>query len=112
MASSKREYDVVLLGATGYTGKYTAEQFARIAPTNLRWAVAGRSASKSEAIVNGLKSPDRVAPAIETCSLDPSDLDALAKKTTVVVNAVGPYVLYGEPVLRACVENGTHYLDT
>ena len=111
MSTKGREYDIVLFGASGYTGKYTAEQLARLAPTNLRWAVAGRSTTKLEAVVNEIRSADRAAPSIEICSLEAEDLDALAKKTIILINAVGPYILYGEPVICACAENGTHYID-
>ena len=111
MATEKRMYDIVLFGASGYTGKYTTEQIARLAPTNLRWAVAGRSTAKLEAVVNEINSQDRIAPGIESCSLDAEELSGLAKKTSILINAVGPYLLYGEPVVRACVENGTHYID-
>ena len=114
MAANRRQYDLVLWGASGYTGKYTAEQLVRLAPTNLRWAVAGRSAAKLEAVVEDVKSinPDRTPPSIETCSLESEDFTTLVKKTTVIINAVGPYILYGEPVMKACIENNTHYLDT
>jgi short subunit dehydrogenase-like uncharacterized protein len=49
--------------------------------------------------------------AIEICSLDSNELDALAKKTTVLITTIGPYALHGEPAFRACADNGTHYLD-
>jgi short subunit dehydrogenase-like uncharacterized protein len=49
--------------------------------------------------------------AIETCSLDPNDLDALMKKTTVLISTIGPYSVHGEPTFKACCDNGTHYLD-
>ena len=114
MAGQSRQYDIVLLGASGYTGKYTAERLVQQAPTNLRWAVAGRSAAKLEAVIEGIKSinPDRTPPDIEVCGLDSKELSALASKATVIINAVGPYAVYGEPVVRACVQQGTHYLDT
>lgn len=59
-----REYDIVLFGATGYTGKLCAEHITRKLPTNLKWAIAGRSSSKLCAIVDMLKSynPDRLQP--------------------------------------------------
>ena len=114
MASSEREYEIVLFGASGYTGKYTAEHIATLLPTNLNWAVAGRTASKLNAIIDEIKplNPDRKAPAVEICSLDPAEINALSKKTKVLINAVGPYCLYGTPVVEACAKNGTHYLDT
>jgi len=114
MASTDREYELVLLGATGYTGKYCAEHIATHLPTNLRWAVAGRNLSKLSAVVNEIKSlnPDRRAPGIEVGTLSPEDVDALTKKTKVLISTVGPFHLYGTPVVKACARNGTHYIDS
>jgi short subunit dehydrogenase-like uncharacterized protein len=110
----EREYEVVLLGATGYTGKYCAQYTASHLPTDLKWAVAGRSTSKLAALVDDIKqlNPDRRPPAVETCSLDERELEGLAKKARLIVSCVGPYHKYGEPVVKACIANGTHYIDT
>jgi len=80
---------------------------------HLRWALAGRSASKLEAVAAECKTfnPDRIQPGIEICQLNDEDLSALAKKTKVLITTVGPYGLYGEHAFKACAENGTHYLD-
>jgi len=111
--SASREYDLVVFGATGYTGKLTAEHVTKSLPTDLRWALAGRTASKLEAVAAEIKTinPDRIQPAIEICGLKDADLSALAKKTKVLISTVGPYALYGEHAFKACAENGTHYLD-
>ncbi|ATZ56235.1 hypothetical protein BCIN_13g00840 [Botrytis cinerea B05.10] len=113
MSSGEREYELVIFGATGYTGKLTAEHVATHLPTDLRWALAGRSGSKLEAVAAECKSlnPDRVQPAIEICNLDDAELSALAKKAKVVLATVGPYALHGERCFKACAENGTHYFD-
>ncbi|APA15011.1 hypothetical protein SS1G_13646 [Sclerotinia sclerotiorum 1980 UF-70] len=113
MSSSDREYELVILGATGYTGKLTAEHVATHLPTDLRWALAGRSSAKLEAVAAECKAlnPDRLQPAIEVCNLDDAELSALAKKTKVILATVGPYALHGEPCFNACAENGTHYFD-
>lgn len=113
LSSSAREYDLILFGATGYTGKLCAEYITLELPGDLNWAVAGRSAAKLSAIVNELKSinSDRRQPGIETAALNPEDLASLVKKTRVLINTVGPYHLYGSPVVEACAKNGTHYLD-
>lgn len=111
---ASRTYEIILLGATGYTGVYAAEAIAKYLPTDLKWAVAGRSHSKLESLLSTSIKPlnrDRIAPAIELCTLDPRELDVLVKKTKVLINAVGPYHVYSEPVVRACAENGTHYID-
>jgi short subunit dehydrogenase-like uncharacterized protein len=108
-----REYDVVLLGATGYTGKLCAHHITIHLPTDLRWAVAGRNAAKLEALIGNLRelNRDRRQPDIEAVQLTSIELDALAKKTKVLLNTIGPYHLYSTPVVEACVTNGTHYLD-
>ena len=113
MADNYREYDVVLFGANGYTGKYTAEHIHCNLPSDIRWAIAGRTASKLEAVNAFLKeqSSDRSLPAVEICSLDPSELEVLVRRTKVLINAIGPYYLYGKAVIEACAKNGTHYLD-
>ncbi|KAG4027194.1 hypothetical protein MFRU_032g00600 [Monilinia fructicola] len=113
MSSNEREYELVIFGATGYTGKFTAEHVATHLPTDLRWALAGRSSSKLEAVAAKCKtlSPDRLQPAIEICNLDDAELSALAKKTKVILATVGPYALHGERCFKACAENGTHYFD-
>lgn len=113
MATNDRHYELILFGATGYTGRLTAEHIATHLPSDLRWAVSGRSSAKLEALVGEIKSlnPDRSQPAIEIAQLNEHDLDALAKKTKLLISVVGPYSLYGEPVVAACAQNGTHYLD-
>ena len=114
MASQDRQYELILLGATGYTGKYCAEHLVRNLPTNLRWAVAGRTESKLSTLVEQIKplNPDRLQPGLEVSSLNPDDLDALVKKTKLLITTVGPYHLYGTPIVEACARNGTHYIDT
>lgn len=111
--SSPRVYSLVLLGATGYTGKLCAEHITRHLPTTLKWAVAGRSTSKLQDIVDGLKkiNPDRNQPDVLSINLNKEELEGLAKKTRVLLNCVGPYHLYSTPVVAACAENGTYYLD-
>ena len=113
MSSSPRPYEVVVFGATGFTGTYASEHVVSHLPTDLRWAVAGRSADKLQQLVAELESlnPDRLTPAIETATLDKSSLKELAAKTHVLISAVGPYHRYGEAVVAACAEAGTHYLD-
>ncbi|KAI0391521.1 Saccharopine dehydrogenase-domain-containing protein [Xylariaceae sp. FL0594] len=108
-----RQYDVVVFGATGYTGLRTAEFIAEHFPTDTRWAVAGRSAQKLEDVVKTCQElhPDRKAPQVEVCALNDTDLAALAKKTFILIATIGPYHLHGEHAFKACAEAGTHYLD-
>ncbi|KAG9790337.1 hypothetical protein KCU88_g1353, partial [Aureobasidium melanogenum] len=112
--AAQREYDIVLLGATGYTGKLTTEYITTSLPTNIRWAVAGRNQSKLQSLVNELKSLNstRDVPDIITIGgLNTSELSGLVKKTKVLLNTVGPYYLYSTPVVEACAQSGTHYVD-
>ncbi|CAK7214159.1 hypothetical protein SBRCBS47491_002054 [Sporothrix bragantina] len=108
-----RTYDLVLFGATGYTGSYTVEYIAKNLPTDLKWAIAGRSQDKLAKVAAEIKeiNPDRLQPAIEVCSVNEGELAQLAKKTFVLISTVGPYGTYGEPAFKACAENGTHYVD-
>ncbi|KAF1937466.1 saccharopine dehydrogenase [Clathrospora elynae] len=114
MAQQSRQYELILLGATGYTGKLVAEWITTHLPDDLKWAVAGRNAKKLQAVVWGLMKlrPDRKQPDIEICELDQEQLNGLVKKTKLIITTVGPFMHYGEPVLAACVNNGTHYLDS
>lgn len=108
-----RTYDIVVFGANGYTGTYIAEHITKSHPTNLKWALAGRSHDKLTKLAAHLKElhPDRLQPAIEIVTASEEELEQLAKKTFVLIAAVGPYIKYGEPAFRACAQNGTHYFD-
>ncbi|EXJ92909.1 hypothetical protein A1O3_01465 [Capronia epimyces CBS 606.96] len=108
-----RKYDLVVFGATGYTGRLTVEHIATSFPPDLKWAIAGRSADKLGQLVSHCKTltPDRIPPEIEVCSLSDEDLGALARKTFCLIATVGPYALFGEHAFKACAETGTHYLD-
>ncbi|MGK2874472.1 MAG: saccharopine dehydrogenase family protein [Nocardioides sp.] len=103
-----RDLDIVLLGATGFTGALTAEYMAAHAPDGLRWALAGRNRSKLEQV------RERIGVDVELLEVDVSSdasLNAMAERTRSVVTTVGPYLEHGEPVVRACAEAGTDYLD-
>jgi len=112
-AASEKQYEIVLLGATGYTGRLTAEYITTNVATDLKWAIAGRNGKKLEEIAAELKklNPDRLQPAIEVTEQKNPELTELAKKTKVIITTVGPYAKWGEPVVKACVEGGAHYLD-
>lgn len=113
MAQSDRQYECIVFGATGYTGKYTCEHITSALPTDFKWAVAGRSEGKLGQLVQDLQSlnPDRTQPGSEIAQLNKDDLVSLAKKTKVLITTVGPYHQYGTLVVEACAETGTHYLD-
>jgi short subunit dehydrogenase-like uncharacterized protein len=98
-------YDVVLFGATGFTGRLTASYLAAHAPPELRWAVAGRNKAKLEEVRSSLGAD------VDVLVASADDAGKLASDARVVVSTVGPYVTYGEPLVRACAEAGTDYLD-
>ncbi|MEQ6900657.1 saccharopine dehydrogenase NADP-binding domain-containing protein [Nocardioides sp. YIM 152588] len=113
---SDRTYDVVLLGATGFTGGLVAEYLAAHAPDGLRWALAGRNRDKLERVRERLDAhaPDRGLadlPLVLVDSADPAGLADLAAATRVVATTVGPYQQHGAPLVEACAVAGTDYVD-
>jgi short subunit dehydrogenase-like uncharacterized protein len=106
--ADEREHDIVVLGATGFTGALTAEHLAKHAPTGTRFALAGRNRGKLEAVRERLGAD---IPLVIADTTDAASLRALAESTKVVITTVGPYIEYGEPVVAACAEAGTGYLD-
>ena len=111
MADS-REYDVVVYGASGYTGRLVAEYMANQYGVGgpVRWAMAGRNADKLAAVRDEIGAPADT-PIVVADANDPDSLNAMVKSTKVVCTTVGPYQLYGEPLVAACVEHGTDYVD-
>jgi short subunit dehydrogenase-like uncharacterized protein len=110
-ASLKRTYDVIIFGATGYTGAIVVKYFLDSAPSNVRWAIAGRSAAKLEAVLAKHQKTSKDIPIILADSGDEKALAALCGQTKVVLTTVGPYALYGYPLVAACARSGTHYCD-
>ena len=106
--SDAREFDIIVYGATGYTGRLVAEYLK--SKTGLKWAMAGRSADKL-AEVRDLIGAAADTPLIVADASDPASLDAMVKRTKVVLTTVGPYQLYGNELVEACVANGTDYTD-
>jgi short subunit dehydrogenase-like uncharacterized protein len=109
MPDTTREYDIVLFGATGFTGALTAEYLARAAGPETRWALAGRNQRKLEATRERTKIPD--LPLLSADVTDPASLRAIAESAKVVITTVGPYINYGEPLVAACAAAGTDYVD-
>jgi short subunit dehydrogenase-like uncharacterized protein len=108
---ASRELDVVLYGATGFVGKLTAEYLAREAPDDARIGLAGRSQEKLERTREGLGARAADWPLIVADSQDGRALAELAARTIMVATTVGPYRLYGMPLVEACATAGTHYAD-
>ncbi|WP_328344012.1 saccharopine dehydrogenase family protein [Micromonospora sp. NBC_00421] len=109
-----RAYDIVLFGATGFTGGLTAEYLARHAPAGLRWALAGRNPAKLAAVRDRLVGIDPTLAELPLLTADVTDAGSLrvvAQATRVLATTVGPYVHHGEPLVAACAAAGTDYLD-
>jgi short subunit dehydrogenase-like uncharacterized protein len=105
-----REFDVVVFGATSVTGRRVAAHLDdRASDAGLRWAAAARDLGKLERVLgdDGVAEPATIVADVG----DPASLRAMAERASVVVNLVGPYTRYGEPVIAACIEAGCHYLD-
>jgi short subunit dehydrogenase-like uncharacterized protein len=111
---TERPYDVVLFGATGFTGGLTAQYLAAHLPAGARWALAGRNQAKLEAVRERVRSADSPARDPELLHADVADaesLRAVATAARVVASTVGPYLQFGEPLVAACAAAGTDYLD-
>jgi len=109
----EREFDIVVWGATGFTGRLVAEYLARMAKP-VRWAMAGRNQSKLASVRAEIAKEHPAAEEIALLTADAGDtasLEALAAKTRVIATTVGPYRLYGGPLVGACVAQKTDYCD-
>jgi saccharopine dehydrogenase (NAD+, L-glutamate forming) len=113
-ASPSPKLDIVLLGATGFTGGLVADHLARHAPRTCRWALAGRDLDRLAAVRDRLASYDAELADLQLLHADTDDrasLDAVARRTRVLVTTVGPYTLHGAGVVAACTAHGTDYVD-
>ena len=107
---SRRSFDIVLFGATGFVGKLTAEYLAH-AGAGARIALAGRSPDRLLAVRETLPEPAQSWPVLTADAESPSTLHEMAARTQVVVTTVGPYTRYGLPLMAACAAAGTDYAD-
>jgi short subunit dehydrogenase-like uncharacterized protein len=110
MSSSK--FDIVVYGATGFTGQLVAEYLAAHykGDANLKWAMAGRSKDKLAAVRDAIGAPADT-PLIVADASDPTSLKAMVGQAKSVITTVGPYQLYGNELISTCAEVGTDYLD-
>jgi short subunit dehydrogenase-like uncharacterized protein len=106
-----RLYDIVVFGATGFTGALTAEYLAARAPAETRWALAGRNMDKLEQVRARLGARFRDLPLLRADVTDQDSVRSVADATRVVITTVGPYIRYGEPLVAACAAAGTDYVD-
>ncbi|MBK8542566.1 MAG: saccharopine dehydrogenase NADP-binding domain-containing protein [Caulobacteraceae bacterium] len=109
---SAQEFDVVIYGATGFTGKLVAEHMMRVygAEGEVRWAIAGRDEEKLKTVRNDIGASYKL-PIIVAGANDSNALDAMAHRARVIITTVGPYQRYGEGLLAACAKAGTDYVD-
>lgn len=111
---TNRDLDVIIFGASGFTGKYAVYESVKLLK-NFKWGVAGRSKSKLEAVLQEMgekAGTDLTATPIIIADVDnPDSMRQMAERCRVIINCTGPYRLWGEPVVKACVEAGTHQVD-
>ncbi|CAF1075586.1 unnamed protein product [Rotaria sordida] len=114
---SKR-LDILIFGATGYTGQYVIEEMARKANQfGFKWGIAGRTASRLKQVlqeasnVTGIENLTSNVDTIVANVTNSQSLIDMCAHTKVLINCVGPYRLYGEPVVEACIQSRTHYID-
>ena len=104
-------YDFVVYGASGFTGKLVVEYaLNQYSNEDISWAIAGRNLEKLQNLKEKLKLTNDVG-IIQVYSEDQSSIDALVMQTKCVLTTVGPYQLYGDKVVRACISSGTDYVD-
>lgn len=119
-----RTYDVIVFGATGFTGRLVAEYLATkgkeasalddAAGRSIRWAIAGRNAGRLAEVKAALEAIDPACASVgvvEASSEDAASLERMASQARVVITTVGPYTTRGEPLVEACIRAGTDYAD-
>lgn len=117
MTDSRREFDIIVWGASGFTGRLVAEYLLQQygAGGELSWAIAGRNESKLEsvraALVAGSETPAEAIPIVVADSHHEESLAAMVARTAVICTTVGPYARYGTELVEACARAGTHYCD-
>jgi len=107
--STPPEFDLIVHGATGFTGRQAAAYVAANAPEGLRWAISGRNRTKLEGVRASL--PGQGPEVVVADAQDAVAIDALVRRTRVVLSTVGPYAKYGTALVAACAATGTHYVD-
>ena len=111
MADTNTKYDIVVFGASGYTGRLVAEYLqGEYANTGLKWAMAGRSLDKLASVRTALGIPDSVD-LVSVDSDDAASVGQMVSDCKVVITTVGPYQLYGEELIKQCAGQGTDYVD-
>lgn len=109
--NAERRFDVVVWGATGFTGRLVAKYLAEHAGPTLRWAIGGRSKQKLEEIRSSLPATHSELPLLVHDATSSSSMTALAREARVICTTVGPYARHGKQLARACAAEGTDYCD-
>lgn len=107
--NNEKEFSLVVYGASGFTGRLVAEYLAAQYGDNLKWAMAGRNEEKLKSVREEVGAGD--VPVIIADSDDEASLKSMVARADVVLTTTGPYQLYGEGLLKACADAGTHYVD-
>lgn len=109
---TSKHYDLIVFGATSFVGQIVCRYLHSEHNTHgLRWAAAGRSESKLRSVQQELGADDTSMPLLLANADDQRSLEALCRQCEVIISTVGPYALFGEPMVKACVETGTDYCD-
>ncbi|MFD2231089.1 saccharopine dehydrogenase family protein [Alkalimarinus sediminis] len=110
---STQQFDLIIFGATSFVGQlvchYLNDQYG--VNGNIKWAIAGRSQAKLETLKNSLGSKAKELTLLTADAADQTALTNLCEQTKVIISTVGPYALYGEPLIKICADTGTDYCD-
>lgn len=106
---SSKPFDIILIGATGFTGKRAAHYLKDKTPVNLKWGIAARNNNKLDRIADELSVTDDRRFIVDTTNTE--QVESVVKQARIIITTVGPFSLYGEEVIAACSKFGTHYLD-
>ncbi|MEP2602691.1 MAG: saccharopine dehydrogenase NADP-binding domain-containing protein, partial [Paraglaciecola sp.] len=110
--STNKEFDIVIYGATGFTGRLVAEYLVKqySGDSSLKWAMAGRSTAKLTQVRDEIKAPKNT-PLIIADAQDSSSIQAMLNRTKLVLTTVGPYQVYGSDLVAMCAKSGVDYVD-
>jgi short subunit dehydrogenase-like uncharacterized protein len=101
-----KEFDIIIFGATGFTGKFMSEYLCH-SKTKYKWAIAGRDKTKLSLFAKTIQNPEIIIASVD----DESSIISMCKKTRILINCVGPFEKWGEVVVKSCISEKTHYLD-
>ena len=106
---SRKSYDLLVWGASGFTGRLVTRYLAQNAPADLVWAIGGRNEAKLRAVATEARS--LIPSASRDFDVVIGDADTAARCARVIISTVGPFYLYGEPLIQACIKHGADYCD-